>query len=54
VTVTPDEGGDSLRCRITQASDSASAAAKLSLGAHVGIVCRRDGDSWVLAGSISV
>ena len=54
VTVKPDEGGDSLRCNITQAADSASAAAKLSLGAHVGIVCRRDGDSWVLAGSISV
>jgi hypothetical protein len=54
VTVKPDEGGDPLRCSITQASDSASAAAKLSLGAHVGIVCRRDGDSWVLAGSISV
>jgi hypothetical protein len=54
VTVKPDEGGDSLRCSITQAADSASAAAKLSLGAHVGIVCRRDGYSWVLAGSISV
>jgi hypothetical protein len=54
VTVNPDEGGDSLRCRITPASDSASAAAKLTLGAHVGIVCRRDGDSWVLAGSTSV
>ena len=54
VTVKPDEGGDSLRCSITQAADSASAAAKLSLGAHVGIVCRRDGDAWVLAGSISV
>jgi hypothetical protein len=53
VTVKPDEGGDSLRCNITQAADSASAAAKLSLGAHLGIVCRRDGDSWVLAGSIS-
>ena len=51
VTVKPDEGGDSLRCRITAASDSAAAAAKLALGAHVGIVCRRDGDSWVLAGA---
>jgi len=51
VTVKPDEGGDSLGCRITGASDSAAAAAKLTLGAHVGIVCRRDGDSWVLAGA---
>ncbi len=50
VTVKPDEGGESLRCRITPATDSASAAGKLSLGAHVGIVCRRDGDTWVLAG----
>jgi hypothetical protein len=54
VTVKPDEGGDSLQCRITTASDSASAATRLSVGAHVGIVCRRDGDSWVLAGSTSI
>lgn len=54
VTVKPDEGGDSLRCRITAASDSAAAAPKLSVGAHVGIVCRRDGDSWVLAGATPV
>jgi hypothetical protein len=54
VTVKPDEGGDSLRCRITPAADSASAAAKLSLGAHVGIVCRRDGDGYVLAGTTPI
>ena len=54
VTVKPDEGGDSLRCRITPAADSASAAAKLSLGAHVGIVCRRDGDGYVLAGATPI
>jgi hypothetical protein len=52
VTVKPDSG-DSLRCRITPASDSQAAAAKLSLGARVGVVCRRDGDSYVLAGSTS-
>jgi hypothetical protein len=54
VTVTADDGGESLRCRITPASDSASAAAKLSVGAHVGIVCRRDGDTWVLAGATPI
>jgi hypothetical protein len=54
VTVKPDEGGDSLRCRITPAADSASAAAKLTLGAHVGIVCRRDGDGYVLAGTTPI
>jgi hypothetical protein len=54
VTVKPDEGGDSLRCRITPASDSAAAATKLSAGAHVSIVCRRDGDGFVLAGATSV
>jgi hypothetical protein len=52
VMVKPD-GGDALRCRITTASDSKTAAAKLSLGARVGIVCRRDGDSYVLSGSTS-
>jgi hypothetical protein len=51
VTVRPDAGGDSLRCRITPAADSTSAAAKLSAGAHVGIVCRRDGDGYVLSGA---
>ena len=54
VTVRPDAGGDSLRCRITPAADSTSAAAKLSLGAHVGIVCRRDGDGYVLSGTTPV
>jgi hypothetical protein len=54
VTVKPDAGGDSLRCRITPAPDSTAAAAKLSLGAHVGITCRRDGDSYVLAGATAV
>jgi hypothetical protein len=54
VTVKPDDGTDSLRCRITPASDSVSAAAKLSLGAHVGIVCRPDGSTLVLAGSTLV
>ena len=52
VTVKPD-AGDSLRCRITGATDSAAAAAKLSPGAHVGVVCRRDGDSYVLSGVTS-
>jgi hypothetical protein len=54
VTVKPDAGGDSLHCRITPASDSTAAAAKLSLGVHVAIGCRRDGDSWVLAGASPV
>jgi hypothetical protein len=52
VTVKPDSG-EALRCRITPAPDSQAAAAKLSLGARVGIVCRRDGDTYVLAGSTS-
>jgi hypothetical protein len=54
VTVKPDERGDSVRCRITRAADSAAAAAKLSVGAHVGIVCRRDGDGYVLAGATPI
>jgi hypothetical protein len=54
VTVKPDAGGDSLHCRITPAADSTAAAAKLSLGAHVSIGCRRDGDSFVLAGASPV
>ncbi|HEY8704775.1 MAG TPA: hypothetical protein VIL98_08475 [Gaiellaceae bacterium] len=54
VTVKPDAGGDSLRCRITPAADSTAAAAKLSLGAHVGIVCRRDGDGYVLSGATPI
>lgn len=52
VTVKP-ESGDALRCRITAATDSKAAAAKLTLGARVGIVCRRDGDSYVLSGATS-
>jgi hypothetical protein len=54
VSVRPDEGGDSVRCRITGAADSAAAAAKLSVGAHVGIVCRRDGDGYVLFGATPI
>jgi hypothetical protein len=54
VTVKPDAGGDSLRCRITPAPDSTAAAAKLSVGAHVGITCRRDGDGYVLSGATPV
>jgi hypothetical protein len=52
VTVTP-ASGDALHCRITQAADSAAAAHKLALGAHVGIVCRADGGSFVLSGATS-
>jgi hypothetical protein len=51
VTVRPDAGGDSLRCRITRAADSTAATAKLSLGAHVLVVCRRDGSDYVLSGA---
>ena len=51
VTVKPDDGTTPAHCRITTAADSAAAAAKLSLGAHVGIVCRLDGTAWVLFGS---
>jgi hypothetical protein len=54
VTIKPDAGGESRRCRITPAADSTSAAAKLSLGAHIGVVCRRDGDSYVLAGATPI
>jgi hypothetical protein len=54
VTVKPDAGGDALRCRVTPAADSASAAAKLAVGLHVGIVCRRDGDSYVLSGTTTI
>jgi hypothetical protein len=54
VTVKPDAGGDAIRCRITRATDSTAAAAKLSLGAHVGIVCRRDGDGYVLSGATPI
>jgi hypothetical protein len=51
VAVLPDAGGDALTCAITQASDSAAAAAKLSLGAHVAIVCGLDGSHYVLSGA---
>jgi hypothetical protein len=54
VTITPDAGGDARRCRITPAADSTAAAATLSLGAHVGVVCRRDGGSYVLAGATPI
>jgi hypothetical protein len=54
VSVKPDAGGESVRCRITRAADSTAAAAKLSLGAHVGIVCRRDGDGYVLFGATPI
>ena len=50
VALNLDGGGTPLTCRITTAADSAAAAAKLSLGAHVGIVCRLDGDHYVLSG----
>lgn len=53
-TLRPDGGGDTAHCRITTAADSTAAAAKLSLGAHVSIGCRRDGDSFVLAGAAPV
>jgi hypothetical protein len=43
-----------VRCRITRAADSTAAAAKLSVGAHVGIVCRRDGDGYVLFGATPI
>jgi hypothetical protein len=52
VTVTATSG-EPLHCRITQAADSTAAAHKLSLGAHVGIVCRADGGSFVLSGATS-
>jgi hypothetical protein len=51
VAVQPDAGGEPLKCAITTAPDSQQAAAKLTLGAHVGIVCRLDGGRYVLAGA---
>ena len=51
VSVRPDSGGEPFLCRITPAPDSQQAAAKLTLGAHVGIVCRLDGRLYVLAGA---
>ncbi len=50
VGVQPDSGGQALTCAITAAEDSQRAAAKLSLGARVGIVCRLDGTRYVLSG----
>jgi hypothetical protein len=43
-----------LTCSITPAADSTAAAAKLSLGAKVGIVCRADGGRFVLSGATIV
>ena len=40
-----------LTCSITGASDSQTAAAKLTLGAKAGIVCRPDGGRFVLSGA---
>jgi hypothetical protein len=54
VGIKPDNGGEAFTCRITTALDSQQAAAKLTLGAHAGIVCRLDGTSWVLAGATLV
>jgi hypothetical protein len=50
VGVLPDSGGQALTCAITAATDSQRAAATLSLGARVGIVCRLDGTRYVLSG----
>jgi hypothetical protein len=54
VAVQPDAGGEPFKCFITPAPDSQLAAAKLTLGAHVGIVCRLDGDRYVLAGATPI
>jgi hypothetical protein len=54
VGIKPDNGSEAFTCRITTAPDSQQAAAKLTLGAHAGIVCRLDGTSWVLAGATLV
>jgi hypothetical protein len=43
-----------LTCSITPAADSQAAAAKLALGANVGILCRPDGGGYVLSGSTVV
>jgi hypothetical protein len=43
-----------LTCSITTAADSQAAAAKLTLGANVGILCRPDGGRFVLSGSTVV
>jgi hypothetical protein len=54
VAVRPDKGGDVLTCAITPAPDSQSAAAKLTLNGHFGVVCRLDGTHWVLSGATPV
>ncbi|MDX6487237.1 MAG: hypothetical protein QOF43_2390 [Gaiellaceae bacterium] len=51
VAVKRDAGGEVVVCYITPAADSQSAATKLALGAHVGIVCRLDGSRYVLSGA---
>jgi hypothetical protein len=43
-----------LTCSITSAPDSQAAAAKLTLGANVGVLCRADGGRYVLSGSTVV
>jgi hypothetical protein len=52
--IKPDNGAEAFTCRITPATDSQQAAAKLHVGAHAGIVCRLDGTSWVLSGATLV
>ena len=53
VAVKRDAGGELMVCYITAAADSQDAAKKLTLGAHVGIVCRLDGTRYVLSGATS-
>jgi hypothetical protein len=52
--IKPDNGAEAFTCRITPATDSQQAAAKLHVGSHAGIVCRLDGSSWVLSGATIV
>ena len=54
VTLALDGGGAPLSCAITPAPDSSAAAAKLVVGAHVGIVCRLDGTHYVLSGATPI
>ncbi|HEY5058455.1 MAG TPA: hypothetical protein VII51_05505 [Gaiellaceae bacterium] len=54
VLITPDGGGAPFACAITPAPDSTAAAAKLTVGAHVGIVCRLDGTHYVLSGATPI
>lgn len=51
VALQPDAGAELVKCAITPAPDSQTAAAKLSVGAHAGIVCRLDGGRWILSGA---